>query len=264
MQNDVASVILNLSNRDFVNTDRKSRLKQKIRRKIISSSYPAVAAYYRSRSQANHPRLLMEFLGIADTSYRADFYTLSHIVRQMGTEGGLIAECGVYRGATLLGMAHLLRGASNFRLVGFDSFEGFPAPTAEDTLASGDFHDRALQGVFSDTSFDELRRKIRLLGLDRSITVVKGYFEDTLEGWSNETFSVVHLDVDLYQSYMTCLEFFYPRVRRGGYIVFDEYDFIADVYPGAQKAIDLFLTNKREKIQCLPDAPKPRYFIVKE
>lgn len=31
----------------------------------------------------------------------------------------------------------------------------------------------------------------------------------------------------------------------------DEYDFIGDVYPGAQKAIDSFLANKPEKFRDL-------------
>jgi hypothetical protein len=239
-------------------------LKQKIRRATIRTAYPAVATYYRSRPGTNYPRLILEFLGIADSSYRTDFYTLSRIVREAGTKGGLIAECGVYRGATLLGMAHILKNLGDYQLVGFDSFEGFPAPVREDALQDGSYHSRALQGVFSDTSYEELSRKVRLLGFEQHITLVKGYFEKTLRNWSDKSFSIVHLDVDLYQSYLTCLQFFYPRVRSGGYVVFDEYDFIADVYPGAQKAIDAFLLDKPERIQCFAEASKPRYFIVKQ
>jgi O-methyltransferase len=96
------------------------------------------------------------------------------------------------------------------------------------------------------------------------VTLVKGYFEETLSAWGDRQFSVVHIDCDLYQSYLTCLDFFYPRMVPGGHIVFDEYDFIADVYPGAQKAIDEFLADKPEKITGFPESPIPRYFIVKQ
>jgi hypothetical protein len=237
----------------------------KLRRSLIRVGYPAVSSYYRLCSGDNCPAAALQFLGIADPSYRSDFYTLNRIIKQIAPNAGLIAECGVYRGATLLGMAHTLKvnRATDYHLVGFDSFEGFPDPVQEDALADGSYHRRALKGVFSDTSYRELNGKINALGFQRDITLVKGYFENTLVKWRDREFVVVHLDCDLYQSYMTCLEFFYPRVRPGGFIVFDEYDFIADVYPGAQKAIDTFLAGKPEKIQRFPDSAKPRYFIVK-
>jgi predicted O-methyltransferase YrrM len=209
---------------------------------------------------------MLEMLGIAHPSYRQDFYTLAKLVTAAAeTGGGTIAECGVYRGATLLGMAHLLNtlGAAGFRLIGFDSFEGFPEPREEDALPGGQFHPRALRGVFGDTSYNQLLGKVRALGYQDRIALVKGYFENTLHQWAGETFSIVHLDCDLYQSYVECLNFFYPRVRKGGFIVFDEYDFIADVYPGAQRAIDEFLADKPEKIQWFPEAAKRRCYIVK-
>ena len=84
---------------------------------------------------------------------------------------------------------------------------------------------------------------------------MKGYFEHVLSRVEDLLFSVVHIDCDLYQSYMTCLEFFYPRVVAGGFIVFDEDEFSATVYPCAQRAIDSFLADKAEPIECFPGAP---------
>jgi O-methyltransferase len=209
---------------------------------------------------------MLQFLGIADPSFRPDFYTLRRIVEKMAPQGGLFAECGVYRGATLLGMAHTLRaqGTASYQIVGFDSFEGFPEPVEEDALPNRSYHPRALKGYFGDTSLDELKSRVSALGLEQQVTLVKGYFEETLSAWGDRQFSVVHIDCDLYQSYLTCLDFFYPRMVPGGHIVFDEYDFIADVYPGAQKAIDEFLADKPEKITGFPESPIPRYFIVKQ
>lgn len=236
----------------------------KLRRFLVHYSYPLAALYY--SLSANHcPKSVLRFLGIADASYRTDFYTLARIVEEVGKKGGLLVECGVYRGATLLGMAHMLRGiGSTCELIGFDSFEGFPEPTQEDALADGSFHARAVKGLFADTSYQELRKRVRILGFEGHVTLVKGYFENSLAAWGDKRFSVVHLDCDLYSSYLTCLEFFYPRVVPGGYIVFDEYDFSAPVYPGAQKAIDSFFADKPENIQHFPEAVNPRYFIVKQ
>jgi O-methyltransferase len=242
------------------------RLAGNIYRSLVRLFYPAVASRYRSRVTKGVRPATLKFLGIADPSYRTDFYTLCRIVEKAAPERGLFVECGVYRGSTILGMAHKLKqmGAEHWHLIGFDSFEGFPEPVTEDALSDGSYHARALKGVFSDTSYEELNEKVRRLGFEREITLVRGYFENTLSTCADQSFSVVHLDCDLYSSYMTCLNFFYPRVRRGGFIVFDEYDFSAPIYPGAQRAIDSFLSDKPEKIQRFPESVNPRYFIVKE
>jgi len=106
---------------------------------------------------------------------------------------------------------------------------------------------------------------LRLLGIgDTSFKKgfkTKGYFEDTLERFKDLRFAGVNLDCDLYQSYLTCLEFFYPRVVPGGYIIFDDYGLPA--YPGAQKAVDSFLAAKPEKITRFSEALTERYFIRK-
>jgi Macrocin-O-methyltransferase (TylF) len=235
-----------------------------LRRSLVRSVYPAVGHYYRS---SNHcPPSILRFLGIAHPSYRTDFYTLSRIVEEAAGQTVLLAECGIWRGATILGMANRLREvqATGWHVVGFDSFEGFPEPADQDALPDGRHHVRAAKGFYSDTTYEEVNDKVRQLGFKREITLVKGYFENTLSGWADHNFGVVHLDCDLYSSYMTCLNFFYPRMRPGGFIVFDEYDFSASTYPGAQKAIDSFLLDKPEKIQRFPESVNPRHFIVKQ
>ena len=70
--------------------------------------------------------------------------------------------------------------------------------------------------------------------------LVSGYFRDTLQEFSELRFSFVHLDCDIYASYMECLEFFYPRLAPGGIILLDEYN--DPPWPGCNKAVDEFLT----------------------
>lgn len=52
------------------------------------------------------------------------------------------------------------------------------------------------------------------------------------------SFFFVHLDVDLYSSYETCLPYFYKRLVSGGVIGFDEYN--DPKWFGAKEAIDEF------------------------
>lgn len=222
-----------------------------------------LASIYR-RNPGTCPSWLLSALGIATAKARGEFVTLERITKSIDPFDGAVAECGVYKGSTLLGIAHILRlRGIQVPMYGLDSFEGFPEPAAEDLRADGSLHERAKQGIFSDTSFERVQRRITRLGFAENVKLIKGFFENTLPQLGEKKFSLVHLDCDLYQSYRTCLEFFYDKVLPGGYIVFDEYDFSAPVYPGAQKAIDEFLSDKPEKLQYSGDR-HARPFIRKQ
>lgn len=70
-----------------------------------------------------------------------------------------------------------------------------------------------------------------------------GVFQDTATG---ESFSLVNLDVDTYRSTGTCLEYFYPRMVRGGCII--SHDYRAESCPGVKLAIDEFFEDKPETL----------------
>lgn len=233
-------------------------------RRARAAVWPALARQYRS-NPAKVSRFRLKVLGIADLSYRPNFAALANAVDHTRDLQGTIIECGVFRGSTLLGMAHrlTLQGRRDINLIGCDSFEGFPNPTKEDALGDGTFHQTAIKGVYSDTSYEGLRSRISALGYAENIRLVKGFFSDTLPMLDNQTFRLVHLDCDLYESYMTCLRFLYPRLVRGGYMVFDEYDLAVAAYPGAQKAIDQFLVGKPEKLERFGEGVHTRCYIVK-
>ena len=55
--------------------------------------------------------------------------------------------------------------------------------------------------------------------------------------------NLLHLDCDLYESYLTCLNNLYKNVVNKGVIVFDEY--YSHKYPGARIAIDEFFEDKK-------------------
>jgi hypothetical protein len=54
----------------------------------------------------------------------------------------------------------------------------------------------------------------------------------------------------LYQPTLDSVVFFYPRMNRGGLMLFDDYGFAT--CPGARRAIDEFFTDKPEPIIDLP------------
>jgi hypothetical protein len=206
------------------------------------------------------PDPLLRRLGIATPRRRSDFYTLERIVRTMPAFPGAILECGTHHGGTLLGVAHVLRSRGiSTRIYGLDSFEGFPEPTLEDAREDGTMHPWVRKGFLNEASYDELLARVRRMGLADRVMLIKGFFKDTLSRLEAERFSVVHVDCDLYDSYLTCLEFAYPRMLPGGYIVLDDYG--SPVYVGARRAVDEFFAGRPERIQFFPDAAGWRYFV---
>jgi O-methyltransferase len=160
---------------------------------------------------------------------------------------GDVAECGVYRGSTLIPMALYLKQHSIRKSVlGFDSFDGFNESVNFDIRLGGkDLNDKRV-GAFSDTSYDVVNRRLTKFGLAFTVGLVKGYFRDSLPKYDGWRFSFVHLDCDLYQSYKDCLEFFYSHMSPGGIVLMDEYN--DPPWPGCNKAVDEFLADKPERL----------------
>ncbi len=177
---------------------------------------------------------------------------------------GDIIECGVGLGTTLLFWSYLVsQDGSRRKIWGFDSFEGFPEPSVEDTSPrnpkKGEWAQADLRGV-------NLLLKNSGLGgewVRANVTLVKGFFEDSLPKYTGGDIALLHIDADLYQSYKTTLEALYDLVVAGGVIAFDEYMGSLEHYsfPGASKAIDEFFAGKNQTI--LRDRTFGKYYLIK-
>jgi O-methyltransferase len=142
--------------------------------------------------------------------------------------GGDIAELGVAYGAS----AKLIATHAAGRPVHlFDTFAGLPTPGAGDSekFQSGDF-------VSSIESV-----KAYLDGLNCNFH--QGLFPATAATVQDRAFSFVHLDVDLYESTRAGLEFFYPRMKRGGILM--SHDYLSAT--GVNRAFDEFFEGKAER-----------------
>lgn len=135
---------------------------------------------------------------------------------------GSIAEIGVYKGGT----ARLLCEYTQKHVYLFDTFTGLPQVDK-----SVDLHNT---GDFSDTSALHVSE---VLEPYTNYSMYKGIFpKQNSEIVKDLGFSLVHLDVDIYDSVKQCLEFFTPRMTKGGIIVLDDYN--APTCPGAKVAAD--------------------------
>jgi O-methyltransferase len=175
---------------------------------------------------------------------------------------GDVVECGVGNGRSLIHLAHSIKlEGSRKHLFGFDSFEGFPEPAPEDQS------DRNPQKGDYSVGLGAIQRRLSYFLDDKvfvrsRVTLVKGFFEDTLPGARLNAISLLHLDVDLYESYRTCLEELFDQVSPGGVVTFDEYMREAPSFPGAQKAIDEFFEGKNVRFE--KDHYYGKFYAIKE
>lgn len=146
---------------------------------------------------------------------------------------GDVIECGSYRGGSggLIGQCLLGSGKT---LHVCDSFIGLPPPGDKDN-----FH---RTGDFNETSSHAVASGLAALAVPYQVHV--GFFQHTLPSLEHTTFSLVHIDVDLYDSVLECLRFTYPRLAAGGALVLD--DLGSPTCLGAKAAADEFFQGKVE------------------
>ena len=175
---------------------------------------------------------------------------------------GDVAECGVWQGSTLIPIGLFMRRRSPAkRLLGFDSFQGLNDTVSRDVALGGDEDPRKRVGGFSNTSFEAVDLRVRQFGLPGAVTLVRGYFQETLPRYTDGQFCFVHLDCVIYESYRQCLEFFYPRMASGGIILLDEYR--DPPWPGCTQAVDEFIADKPERIAEIRSDNYVKYYLRK-
>ena len=175
---------------------------------------------------------------------------------------GNIAECGVFQGSTLIPIGLFVRQRISSKVVlGFDSFEGLDETVKLDLELGGGHDHRKTIGGFSNTSYEGLVERVRRFGLESTVSVVRGYFQDTLIRYANHRFCFVHLDCVIYESYKQCLEFFYPRLVKGGVILLDEYN--DPPWPGCTRAVDEFISDRPEKLVEIASDNQIKYYLRK-
>jgi O-methyltransferase len=150
---------------------------------------------------------------------------------------GAFAEVGVWRGETSV---FLHRIAPDRRLYLFDTFAGFP----EADLPPG-----VTDARFRDTSEEAVRRRV---GPSPNVVLRPGYVPDTLAGLEDERFAFVLLDLDLLEPTRASLEFFYPRLSPGGYLVMHDYNNSESNW-ACKRALDTFLEDRPEQLVELGD-----------
>ncbi len=153
------------------------------------------------------------------------------------TLDGDIAEVGVYKGGTSKLLAQIFRkSGKNLHL--FDTFTGLPKPKLG--------IDSHIEGYLSDTSLEEVREYLKEFS---NISYYKGMFQDTSKEIETSLFALVHVDVDLYESALSCCSFFYPRMIYNGVMLFDDYAY--KDCGGVKLALDSYFSTKKDELAVI-------------
>jgi hypothetical protein len=168
-------------------------------------------------------------------------FNLFNIARSLRHVPGDLAECGVFRGSSSFLMLAASEGTGKY-LHGFDSFEGLSEPTKNDTVTI----DRTFKWKGNDLSVPEEAANRNLQKYAGSYALYKGWIPARFDEIKDKTFSLVHIDVDLYEPTLASLEFFWPRLNAGGMIVCDDYGF--ESCPGARRAMDEFFAVRGQSV----------------
>jgi hypothetical protein len=192
----------------------------------------------------------------------AKFLTKYEIFKHILHVNGSIVECGVLHGAGLLAWAKLssiFEPANHVRkVIGFDTFAGFPSLTAQDT-DTGEFGDLRPAGLTGST-YDNVAEAVRVYDLNRPIShipkveLVAGDLAVTAAKYLADNphlvVSLLYLDVDLYEPTKIAIETFLPRMPKGAVIAFDELN--AKIFPGETIAAADTVGLRNLRIQRFP------------
>ena len=155
--------------------------------------------------------------------------------------GGNVAEVGVYKGDFA---KYINWWFYDRRLYLADTFEGF-----DEKDINADRVNKFSEGSqdWSDTSVEKV---LSIMPNKEKCIIKKGWFPKAMED-VNDEFCFVSLDTDLYQPIYAGLAFFYPKLKRGGYIFV--HDCTNEGYKGARQAVLDFTKQQNIGYVILPD-----------
>ena len=201
------------------------------------------------------------------------FLAKYELFRQALPVNGSIVECGVFAGGGLAGWLHFSSILEPYnhtrRIIGFDTFTGFPSVDDKDSKKGTSDHLQA--GAFQISS--EMRDEIasvaaihdrnRPLGHIPKVELVAGDATQTIPRYMVEhphlLIGLIYLDFDLYSPTKAALEHLFPRVVKGGIVAFDELN--CAEFPGETTALIESLDLSRVELRRTPLDPHISFFI---
>lgn len=166
---------------------------------------------------------------------------------------GSIVECGVWRGGSMMAAALTLLelNDSDRNLYLYDTFEGMPQPddiydhSFDDKLASSQLRAEARgTGIWCKSTLEDVTANLYSTGYaPHRVKYVKGKVELTIPEIIPTSIALLRLDTDWYESTRHELQFLFPLIAPGGFLIIDDYGH----WKGARRACDDYLSQLKIK-----------------
>ena len=184
-------------------------------------------------SECDVPKKLEAFTKYVRRQTLARFMVQFEIFKRQLNVKGSVAECGVHHGGGLMAWAKISATLEPYnyhrKIIGFDTFQGFPSISNADASSA-----RAKVGAFAEdyqiydeilTCVDEFDRN-RFLNNKDKIELVRGDASVTIPAYVERNrhllISLLYLDFDIYEPTVAALKYLVPRMPKGAIICFDE------------------------------------------
>jgi len=250
-----------------------SRYRQTGRSSVAEVGYRAALEAFYERAGGSNVEKLENFSCYVPRQSLSRFMCLSELFKLALHVQGDVMECGVNWGGGLMTFAQLsaIFEPVNLqrRIVGFDTFSGFTGVAPQDEHSVIKTAERRVGGYLADSLADlqeavELYDANRFIGHIQKVELVKGDVAQTvpayLEREPQTVVSLLHLDLDLYEPTMVCLENFLPRMPKGAVIVFDELN--NRTWPGETRAVLEKIGLSSLRIQRFTYEPHVSYAVL--
>tara|TARA_Y100001935_G_C17311426_1_gene516719 strand:+ start:5959 stop:6633 length:675 start_codon:yes stop_codon:yes gene_type:complete len=144
-------------------------------------------------------------------------YELWNLIKESKKLSGEIIEIGTWRGGSGALIAYQSKKhCPNSKVYLCDTFKG--------VVKSGENDNNYYDGEHSDTSKSDVENLLKKLNLNNT-KILEGVFpeETSHQIDQNEVFRFCHIDVDVYDSAKSIMDWIWPKIVPGGIIVFDDY-----------------------------------------
>jgi hypothetical protein len=186
---------------------------------------------------------------------------------------GSVVECGVFAGGGLMSWAHFSAIYEPYnhtrRVIGFDTFSGFPGVHEKDLATGASEHSH--EGAFQTHKniVDELQKIVaihdrnRPIGHISKVELVPGDACQTIPRYVEEhphlLISLLYLDFDIYAPTKVALEKLFPRMVKGGVVAFDELN--CAEFAGETTALLESFDLRQVELKRFPYDPYISYFV---
>jgi hypothetical protein len=203
----------------------------------------------------------------------AYFMAKYEIFKQILNTNGSIVECGVFVGGGIMTWLHcssILEPYNHTRkIIGFDTFSGFPEIDESDKITGTSEHLHVGGLNVSVSAKEELSELISIhkrnspLAHINKVELVEGDACETIPKYVEDNphllISLLYLDFDIYKPTKAALQHLYKRVVKGGIVAFDELN--CKQYPGETIAMFEELDLANVELKRFPFTTHMSYFI---